>query len=112
MDNPEVTREVHVFCDASERAYGSVAYLCSVDPHSNVHLSFLIGRSHVAPKKQLLIPRLELCATLTRAQLLKLIKNELTLEIQSFTLWSDSTMVLRCPDAYFPQMASLHLLSL
>ncbi|KAK7933271.1 hypothetical protein WMY93_004167 [Mugilogobius chulae] len=90
-----VTREVHIFCDASERAYGSVAYLRSEDVRGDVHLSFLIARSRVAPKKQLSIPRLELCAPLTGAQLLKLLQNELTLQIKSYTLWSDSTTVLR-----------------
>lgn len=95
MDTPEVTREVHIFCDASECAYGSLACLCSVNFLGNLHLSFLIGRARVNPKKQLSIPKLELCAALTGAQLLKVIKNELTLKILSFTLWSDSITVLR-----------------
>lgn len=95
MDRPDLTREVHIFCDASERAYGSIAYLRSEDHRGgNVNLSFLIGRSRVAPKKQLSIPRLELCAALTGAQLLKLLQTKLTLKIKSYTLWSDSTTVL------------------
>lgn len=40
------------------------------------------------------MPRLELCAALTGAQLAKLIVNELTLPIQEVTHWTDSTTVL------------------
>lgn len=94
MDQSNVVREVHIFCDASERAYGSVAYLRSEDHHGNVQLSFLMRRSRVAPRKKLSISRLELCATLTGAQLAKLLQTELTLKVKTCTLWSDSTTVL------------------
>lgn len=40
------------------------------------------------------MPRLELSAALTGAQLAQVIQNELTLPIDSVTLWSDSTTVL------------------
>lgn len=53
--------ELH-FCDASEKAY--VAYMRAEDDVGKVQVVFVIARSCVAPKKQLSIPRLELCATL------------------------------------------------
>lgn len=88
-------RELHVFCDASERVYGSVAYLRTEDDKGDVSVSFLMSRSRVAPKRQLSMPRLELSAALTGAQLANLLRKELTLEINKVTLWSDSTTVLQ-----------------
>lgn len=93
-DTAGITREVHVFCDASEQAYGSVAYLRTVDKQGQAHLSFLLARSRVAPKRLHSMPRLELCAALTGAQLARLLEKELTLQIDQVILWSDSTTVL------------------
>ncbi|XP_039608702.1 uncharacterized protein LOC120528591 [Polypterus senegalus] len=53
-----------------------------------------MARSRVAPKRQLSIPRLELCAALTGAQVSKLLKTEISIPISSVTLWTDSTTVL------------------
>lgn len=94
VDISGLQREVHVFCDASEEAYGSVAYLRTTDRHGEVYLSFLMARSRVAPKRFHSMPRLELCAALTGAQLSQVLKRELTIHIDRTTLWSDSTTVL------------------
>ncbi|XP_035990994.1 uncharacterized protein LOC110367597 [Fundulus heteroclitus] len=94
LDQPNCMRDIHVFCDASEQAYGSVAYLRTEGPDGEVEVAFLAARSRVAPKKQQSIPRLELCAALTGAQLYKVISSELTLPIRSCILWSDSATVL------------------
>ncbi len=48
--------ELHVFCDASERAYGSVAYLCLQDEEGRIHTSFVMARSCVAPKSNYQCP--------------------------------------------------------
>ncbi|XP_016519033.1 uncharacterized protein LOC107833689 [Poecilia formosa] len=96
VDDASVTnRQIHIFCDASEQVYGSVAYLRTEDSQGQIHLSFLLARSRVAPRRQLSIPRLELSAALTGAQLAKLLSAELTLRLDTTTLWTDSTTVLR-----------------
>lgn len=94
LDHPSCIREVHIFCDASERAYECVGYLRTEDAHGQVEVAFITARSQVAPKKQLLVPRLELCAALTGAQLVHLLQRELTVNIARVILWTDSTTVL------------------
>ncbi|XP_076733061.1 uncharacterized protein LOC143413643 [Maylandia zebra] len=90
----EGTFQLHVFCDASESAYGAVAYLRFKSAEHEVHTAFIMARSRVAPRKKLSIPRLELCAVLAGAQLSRLLLSELTLPISETTLWTDSTTVL------------------
>ncbi|KAK7922058.1 hypothetical protein WMY93_008960 [Mugilogobius chulae] len=87
--------EAHIFCDASERAYGAVAYLRVTDQQAHISTSFVMARSRVAPRKQVSMPRLELCAALTGAQLAKVLQTELTIPLQSVYLWTDSTTVLQ-----------------
>jgi hypothetical protein len=94
MDLPSSRRDIHVFCDASEKAYGAVAYLRTENQEGQVEVVFLAARSRVAPRKQQSIPRLELCAALSGAQLSKVLVTELTIPICSLTLWSDSMTVL------------------
>ncbi len=87
--NPaNTTFDLHIFCDSSEHAYGSLAYLRMEDKNNKVSISFVLAHSRVAPKKRPSMPRLEL------AQLASTLKAELTLSIQKVTLWSDSTTVL------------------
>lgn len=50
--DPLASRELHVFCDASEHAYRAVAFLRSEDIQGTVELSFALARSQVAPKRQ------------------------------------------------------------
>ena len=54
-----LTRQLHIFSDASERAYGSTGYLRTEDTQGRVHLSFLVARSRVAPRRQTSMPRLK-----------------------------------------------------
>ncbi|XP_073721977.1 uncharacterized protein [Misgurnus anguillicaudatus] len=93
-DHSSCRYDVHIFCDASEQAYGSVAYLRIEHKEGQVEVAFVAARSRVAPRKQQSIPRLELCAALSGAQLFQLLTTELTIPISSSILWSDSTTVL------------------
>ncbi len=93
-DQMVISRQVHVFSDASEKAYGSVSYLRTEDDQGRVYLAFMAARSRVAPRREHSIPRLELCGALTAAQLAKTIERELTVKIDQTILWSNSTTVL------------------
>ncbi|XP_039902264.1 uncharacterized protein LOC120742859 [Simochromis diagramma] len=57
-DSSASSRDLHIFCDASERAYGSVAYLRTETAQKEVYVAFVMARSRVAPRKQLSMPRL------------------------------------------------------
>ncbi len=84
----------YIFCDTSERAYGSVAYMHTENNEGHVHVSFVLARSRVAPRKQMKIPGLELSAALTGVQVAKVLQAELTVDINHVILWSDSATVL------------------
>lgn len=60
--------EVHVFCDASMSAYGTVVYFKYCDKDGNYKLSFIMSKSRVAPLRKLTLPRLELMALVIGAR--------------------------------------------
>lgn len=86
--------DLHVFSNASKSSYGAVAYLRTEDHLGKIHLSFVLARSRVAPKRVLSVPRLELCAAVIGAQLTNLLRKELSLPLRQTVLWTDSTTVL------------------
>lgn len=51
LDYPTSMRQIHIFCDASESAYGSVAYLRTENTEGSVEVAFVAARYRVAPKK-------------------------------------------------------------
>ncbi|GAB0100398.1 hypothetical protein DMENIID0001_164320 [Sergentomyia squamirostris] len=90
-------KDVHVFCDASNKAFGAVAYLVSEDENGLTFSNILMAKSRVAPvdtnlENELTIPRLELCAALLGAEVLDKLKN--SINFSNYHLWSDSTVVL------------------
>lgn len=90
-----VNRELHHFGDASQSAYGAISYLRSEDINGRFNVSFLLGRSRLAPVKTTTIPRLELSAAVLAVKQDCILRKELDLPIQSSWFWSDSMAVLR-----------------
>lgn len=65
------THEVHIL-DASEQAYGAVAYLWTTDQKGQTYLSFIIPHYQVTPKQAHFIPSLKYCGNIV-AELSKLL---------------------------------------
>ena len=89
------SRELHHFSDASQVAYGAVSYLRTVSKEGDIHCSFLIGKSRLAPLKATTIPRLELSAAVVATRLDKVMQQELDMKIERSVFWTDSTCVLK-----------------
>ncbi|XP_018395970.1 PREDICTED: uncharacterized protein LOC108774375 [Cyphomyrmex costatus] len=86
--------ELHGFADAAQGAYGACTYIRSIDHQNTSEVRLLCSKTRVAPLKQQTIPRLELCAALTLARLMKKILSSLNISFDKITYWSDSTIVL------------------
>ncbi|GFW96306.1 uncharacterized protein TNCV_572771 [Trichonephila clavipes] len=82
------------FADASKAAYGAVVYLQCFLHNGAAKVSILASKSRVAPIQVISIPRLELCACVLLAQLVKKIRSTLRLNISDIVLHTDSTIAL------------------
>lgn len=87
-------KELHIFTDASQVAYGACAYVRSVDNQSAVLVRLLCSKGKVAPLTPTTIPRLELCGALLGARLYSKIKQSLETNFDTVLFWTDSTIVL------------------
>lgn len=87
--------QLHHFTDASEKGYGVVSYLRMINKDGEVHCSFIIGKSRVAPLKQTTIPRLELTAAAVAVKMDRLMRKELHMQLEESVFWCDSTTVLK-----------------
>ncbi|UYV69246.1 hypothetical protein LAZ67_6002970 [Cordylochernes scorpioides] len=83
---------VHIFCDASQIAYGAVAYLRS-EVQGKIVLTLIWRKARLAPTKRMTIPRLELMAMVLGARLANSIQAALKRKCE-MTLWSDSSTAL------------------
>ena len=83
--------DLHMFADASNKAYGVVAYTVDI---TNARSNLLISKARVAPCKEgrLTIPKLELTASLIGARLIRYLSN--FHHFRTIYLWSDSKVVI------------------
>ncbi|PZC72872.1 hypothetical protein B5X24_HaOG210397 [Helicoverpa armigera] len=68
--------EMHVFCDASVKAFCAVAYWRWIDHDANIRVAFIASKCRVAGNKPITVPRLELQAAVLASRLAETITNE------------------------------------
>ena len=81
--------QLHVFCDASQTAFGAVAYARMTTSSCNgeegtVASSFVMAKTRLAPLKQLSIVRLELQAAVLACRLAACVKQSMTYSFSQF----------------------------
>ena len=87
--------QLHHFCDASEKAYGTASYLRFLNDKGNIHCTLLFGKARVAPMKKVTIPRLVLTSATVAVKLNHILMKELQLHIDEIIYWTDSLSVIR-----------------
>ena len=92
---PVVSRQLHLFSDASTMGYGCAAYLRLQDDTDRVHCSFLMGKARLTPTKAVTVPRLELTAATVSVRVGQMLNKELEIKPESVIYHTDSTTVLR-----------------
>ena len=81
-------QELHVFADASIKAYSAVAYF-----RQDNCTSLIMSKTRVSPLKTVSLPRLELMAAVLAPRLAKFILSSIECQC-TVHLWSDSQIVL------------------
>ncbi|XP_072380765.1 uncharacterized protein [Diabrotica undecimpunctata] len=82
---------LHMFSDASKKAYAVVVFLRVV--RNDVSIFLVAAKSRVAALKKISIPRLELLAATIGVRLYQSVKRQFSQYVESY-FWSDSTTVL------------------
>ncbi|XP_065197565.1 uncharacterized protein LOC135829088 [Sycon ciliatum] len=86
--------QLHVFADASEKAYGAAAYWRVENHGTQLAVSPVAAKARVAPLKPASIPRLELQAAVLASRLSSTVREQLRISIPRVIFWTDSRTVL------------------
>lgn len=105
-----VDRQLHIFCDASIKAYAAVVYWRFTRIDGNVLICFAASKSRVTPLRPVSVPRLELQGALTASRLADSLQREhKNMKRDKRYFWTDSQTVLQWirsdPRSYKPYVA-------
>ena len=82
--------DLHIFCDASMKAFGAVAYIVAEG-----QCNLLTSKARVAPIKTRTLPQLELAALLIGARLARWIVETINIKLCGLYLWTDNEACLQ-----------------
>lgn len=85
--------ELHVFCDASDKAAASALYV-RIKYRENYYVSFVGSKTKIGSIKHLTVPRLELQACVIGSELARTFQKEIGIPITKRSFWTDSKIVL------------------
>ena len=86
--------QLHIFCDASEDAYGAVVYVRQLGDPTTTRLLCSKTRIAPSPKKSVTIPRLELLSNLLASRVTSYAKTAFHRHQCQTQVWTDSTIAL------------------
>ncbi|XP_004536857.1 uncharacterized protein LOC101448765 [Ceratitis capitata] len=86
--------ELHLFADASERAYAAVMYARTIHADGQIVVSIISSKTKVAPIKPTSLPRLELCAAHLAAKPARSVLHSWGNQRYPMFAWTDSTITL------------------
>lgn len=91
---PMSRKQIHVFSDASEKAYGAAIYIHSSNDTGHVRVRLLCSKSKVAPLKVQTLSRLELAGAKLAAELSKRVQKAVGIGSDQNFYWTDSKITL------------------
>lgn len=86
---------LHVFSDASEKAYGAAAYLQGQTAEGEPMTRLVMSKARVAPIKKLTLPRPELMGALIAARMGNNLLQALNMQPYQIRMWTDSMIVMQ-----------------
>lgn len=84
-------RELCVFADASVKTIAAVAYMSH---EGQTEVDFVFGKTKLDPQPGITIPRLELCTAVLAVEITELIIEEMDVNFEDVTYYTDSEVVL------------------
>ena len=89
-----ISKELHGFSDASQKACGAVIYLSTSYINHPPTVVLVTAKTKVAKKNPPTIPRLELCGAMLLTKLMNNVAAVLSIPLENIRAWTDSSIIL------------------